>query len=149
MFTKDERDELRSSVNFEVSDGKWRMHRLALKNGLTACLKDLDTKDAELAKLKMYADWDQNWCHCEACQRWTRPEDMRHGDTGSCCLWCLVLDTKNDEIKTLTARVAQLEAACVFSRNAIIAEKHCYQEEGGIVPRVLTAAIEKLKVLDD
>ena len=48
----------------------------------------------EIDRLRMFADWDENWIRCEGCQRWTQSRDMRTGDgeDGSCCLWCLKLD---------------------------------------------------------
>ena len=56
----------------------------------------LAAAEAEVERLKMYEDWDMNWAKCEACQRWTQLQDMRHTDEGdeyaSCCLWCLKLD---------------------------------------------------------
>ncbi len=63
----------------------------------------------EVKRLWVRETWDQEWAHCEGCQRYTRQEDMRtnEDDGGSCCLWCLKLDEKEAEVERLQGELAQ------------------------------------------
>lgn len=58
-------------------------------------IAELETKlDAQARMLARFENMDQNWVHCEACQRWTEPKDMRddpEGGGGCACLWCAKL----------------------------------------------------------
>ena len=68
--------------------------------GMNSCVYCARELLREVDRLRMFADWDENWIRCEGCQRWTQSQDMRTGDgeDGSCCLWCLKLDDLENQL---------------------------------------------------
>lgn len=80
------------------------LNRLYLRKegsaGIGSCVYHVCELLREVERLRMFADWDENWIRCEGCQRWTQSQDMRTGDgeDGSCCLWCLKLDDLENQL---------------------------------------------------
>ncbi len=57
-----------------------------------AFTEDIPQLLAEVRRLAVFEDLDQNHVKCEGCQRYTEPGDMVKG--ADCCIWCAMLDAK-------------------------------------------------------